>query len=170
MSTTDAVDNKSENAQGEDGIPSCLIYVDKEGRWFHKGAPIIHRGFLLLFYQSIRMDEQGRYLIEFHDQTCVLQVEDTPFVILRVSFVPRGGSEDREHFMLHLIDGTKEALNPQTLTVGDNNVLYCRIRNGQFKARFSRPSYYQLAQHIQEDQESGRFYLSLDGNTYFIGQ
>jgi hypothetical protein len=46
--------------------------------------------------------------------------------------------------------------------------LYCKIRNGKFRARFSRPSYYQLAQHILEDPESGRFYLSMNGNTYYI--
>jgi hypothetical protein len=164
MGMTDALDK----VQGENAIPSCMIYVDKEGAWFHKGVPIIHRGFLHLFYQSIRLDEQGRYIIKFHDQTCVLHVEDTPFVILRVTFVSRGGDEGKDRFMLHLIDGTREALDPETLTVGDDHVLYCKIRNRQFKARFSRPSYYQLAQHIQEDVASGRFYLSMDGNTYFI--
>jgi hypothetical protein len=149
-------------------IPSCMIYVDKEGNWFHKGVPIVHQGFLELFYQSLRLDEHGRYLIEFHDQICVLHVEDTPFVILRVAFETLRGDVDKDCFVLHLVDGTKEALDPETLTVGDDHVLYCEIRNRDFRARFLRPSYYQLAQYIFEDPASGSFYLSMNGKRYAI--
>jgi len=145
-----------------------MIYVDKEGTWFHKGVPIVHHGFLLLFYQSIYLDEQGRYIIKLHNQTCRLDVEDTPFVVLGVTFVPCGDDRGNDCFMLHLIDETEEALDPATLTVGADHVLYCKIRQGRFTARFSRPGYYQLAQHIQEDTVTGRFFIFLNGNTYFI--
>ena len=159
---TETLDKNQEN------IPSCMIYVDKEGAWFHKGVPIVHQGFLQLFYQSLRLDEQGRYIIRFRNQTCFLDVEDTPFVILRVTFEPRRGVEDKDRFVLHLVDGTQETLDPRTLNVGDDHVLYCQVRDGYFRARFSRPSYYQLAQHVIEDSASGRFYLSMNGKQYDI--
>jgi hypothetical protein len=61
-----------------------------------------------------------------------------------------------------------ETLDPSTLKVGKDNVLYCRIRKGIFPARFSRAAYYRLAQWIEEDAGAGSFYLTLNGNRYTI--
>jgi hypothetical protein len=152
----------------EDGLPPCMISVDKEGAWFHNGVPIVHRGFVLLFYQSIHLDDRGRYILKLHNQTCRLDVEDTPFVVLRVTFLAKVEQRGGDCFMLHLIDETQEPLDPTTLTVGNGHVLYCKIRQGRFTARFCRPAYYQLAQHIQEDPESRRFFISLNGNRYTV--
>jgi uncharacterized protein len=152
----------------KDTIPPCMIHVDKDGAWFYNGVPIVHRGFLLLFYESICLDEQGRYIIKFQHQTCYLDVEDTPFVVQRVTFVPSADECGKDCFMLHLIDETEEELDPATLTVGTDHVLYCKIREGHFWARFSRPGYYQLAQHIQEDAATGRFFIFLNGSKYLI--
>jgi hypothetical protein len=163
-----AVSDEQGKTHPQQDPPPCMIRVDKEGAWFHKGAPIVHRGLLELFYASIRLDQQGRYIIEFHDQTCFLDVEDTPFVVQRATFVRRKDGQGKDRFMLHLIDETEEALDPATLTVGAGHVLYCKIRQGHFTARFSRPSYYQLAQHIQQDPESHKFFISLNGTRYFI--
>jgi hypothetical protein len=52
--------------------------------------------------------------------------------------------------------------------VGRENVLHCRIRDGAFPARFSRPAYYQIAQWIQEDPENGSFFIECDGKRYPI--
>jgi hypothetical protein len=145
-----------------------MIYVDKEGSWFHKGAPIIHRELLLLFYQSLCLDERGLYIIKFKDQICHLDVADTPFVVLRTDFVPSGGAGQTERFILHLVDGTKEELAPETLSIGPDHVLYCKIRKCRFKARFSRPSYYQLARYVEEEPETGRYFLCLNGKKYYL--
>jgi hypothetical protein len=149
--------------------PPCMIFVDKEGAWFHKGTPIIHKGFLQLFYDSLRLDEDGYYIIRFKDQACRIDVEDTPFVVVRIDFFPakRG---DRDRFILHLIDGRQEEMDPTTLFVGPDNVLYCRIQNGVYKARFSRPGYYQIAEYIKEETTTGRFYLPLNERHYFIDE
>jgi hypothetical protein len=146
----------------------CMIYVDKEGSWFHKGAPIIHRQLLLLFYQCLSVDERGQYIIKFKDQVCRLDVEDTPFVVLSTDFVSAGFEGDKNRFILHLIDDTKEELAPETLTIGSDHVLYCRIRGGKFRARFSRPSYYQLAQYVDEDPATGRYFVCLNNKKYYL--
>jgi hypothetical protein len=151
-----------------EGPPPCMIHVDKEGTWFHKGAPIIHRELLLLFYQSICLDGQGHYIIRLRDQVCRLDVEDTPFVIVRTEFAPAGSDGEKDRFILYLIDDTKEELAPETLSIGAANVLYCKIRGGGFTARFSRPSYYQLAQHIKEEPETGRYFLVLNNKKYYL--
>jgi hypothetical protein len=64
---------------------------------------------------------------------------------------------------------TREPLDPESLWIGKQNVLYCRIMEGGIPARFLRPSYYQLAEFIQEDKEQNRFYLSLGGKRFYIG-
>jgi len=57
-----------------------MIYVDKDGNWFHKGAPLVHRGLIGFFYQLLDTDPQGCYIIRLQNQICWLEVEDTPFV------------------------------------------------------------------------------------------
>ncbi|MDY6836961.1 MAG: DUF1285 domain-containing protein [Thermodesulfobacteriota bacterium] len=156
------------NANDQEGPPPCMIYVDKEGTWFHKGAPIIHRELLLLFYQSLFLDAQGRYIIKFKDQVCRLDVEDTPFVIVRTEYAAAKGNEKRDRFILHLTDDTKEELDPETLYIGASHVLYCKIRGGRFPARFSRPGYYQLAEHVQEEPGGGRYALFLNNKRYYL--
>jgi hypothetical protein len=152
----------ADDAFEQEGPPPCMIYVDKEGTWFHNGAPIIRRDMVLLFYQSLHLDEEGRYVIKFKDQLCRLDVEDTPFVVVRTEFVPADNDGEKDRFILYLIDDTKEELAPDTLWVGSGNVIYCKIRGGNIKARFSRAAYYQLAEYIQEARETGKYFLPLN--------
>lgn len=159
---------KAADREGREGPPPCMIYVDKEGTWFHKGAPLIHRELLLFFYQCLYQDDEGRYIIRLKDQVCCLDVEDTPFVILRTEFSAAGSDGGKDCFILHLIDDTREELEPETLSIGADNVLYCKIRGGRFTARFSRPSYYQLVEHVEEEPETGRYFLSLNKKQYYL--
>jgi hypothetical protein len=145
-----------------------MIYVDKDGKWFHKGAPIIHGDLLALFYQSLDVDEHGHYLIKFKDQICRLEVEDTPYVIQTIDFVPGTSPGEEDRFVLHLIDDSKEDLVAETLSVGPDHVPYCMIKEGKFKARFSRASYYQIASHVQEETETGRYFITLNKKKYYF--
>jgi len=148
-------------------IPPCLIYIDKEGRWFHKGAEMIHREFIRLFYQHMEIDSSGRYIISWRGERCYVEVEDTPFVVRRALFV-RDDTADNSSFTLFLSDDSREDLTPDSLFVGDGHVLYCKVKNNTFPARFDRPAYYQLAQYVEE--EDGRFFLPLNGKKYVIRQ
>jgi len=161
------VEESGKGPQGSE-VPPCMMYVDKEGAWFHKGAPIIHRELLVLFYQCIRLDEEGHYIIRFKDQICRLDVEDTPFVILRTDFVPPRHDGEAERFVLHLIDQSKEDLVPESLSIAPDHVLYCKVKGGKFTARFSRPSYYQIAKYIQEESETGRYFLCVNKKKHYI--
>ena len=143
--------------------PPCFIFIDKEGGWFHKGAEMVHRDIVRFFYEHIGMDSLGRYVIRWGNDRCYLDVEDTAFVIQRVRFEEDGGMQN---FRLFLSDDTTENLNPETLFLGEENVLYCKVKQGSFPARFHRPAYYQLAEFVQEDE--GRFYLPLNGEKHFI--
>jgi hypothetical protein len=159
---------RENKGSGHKELPPCMIRVDKEGRWFHKGAPIIHRELLALFYKSLDVDEQGRYVISLKEQVCLLDVEDTPYVIVRTDFVPGSAHGGEDRFVLRLIDNSEETLAPETLWIGAEHVLYCKVRDQKRKARFSRPSYYQLGQYFQEEPQTGRYFLSLNNTTYYI--
>jgi hypothetical protein len=144
-------------------MPPCFILVDREGRWFHKGAEMVRREIIRFFYDHLEVDALGRYVIHLGGERCYLDVEDTPFVVQRVQFQESGG---RETFLLSLNDDTREVLHPESLCVGDENVLYCKVKEGRFVARFHRPAYYQLAEFVEE--EDGKFYLPLNGRKHLI--
>jgi hypothetical protein len=146
-------------------IPPCLIYIDKEGRWYHDGIEMIHRDFVRLFYQHMEIDHRGRYIITWKGQQCYVEVEDTAFVIRRVAY-QEGDNQGLARFILSLSDDTQETLLADTVFIGEGNVIYCSVKEGTFPARFSRAAYYQLAQYIEED--SGEYYLPLNGKRYEI--
>lgn len=153
--------------QNGETIAPCEIYVNEEAEWFHCGAKIIREDILEFFYKHITFSDQHGYMIEWRNTRCTLDVADTPFVITRVDRF----TEDRDNDAIllslrHIIE--PELLAAATLTVGEKNVLYCRVRDAAFRARFSRPAYYQLAEWISEEPDSGRFFLEINNNKYYI--
>jgi uncharacterized protein len=153
---------------GAESIQPCAIFVDEEGDWYHEGNRIIRENILEDLFEGLRLGPDGNYLIEWNRAVCALDVADAVFVVGRVDRTESEGT-NRERIWLtfrHISQG--EPLDPATLMVGKDNVLYCQVRAGRFPARFSRPAYYQLAEWIQEDADSGRFYVELDGQRYAI--
>ena len=149
-------------------IHPCEIHVDEEGDWFHQGNRIIRDDIIQLFMENVQLAPDGSHLIQWNHTVCALDVADTVFVVGRAD---RGKSEDstQEQILLwlrHLPD--PERLDPATLRVGKENVLYCRVRGGRFPARFSRPAYYQLAEWIEEDADTGAFFLEINGQRFTI--
>ena len=149
----------------QNDIAPCMIFINKEGRWYHKGAEMIHRDFIRLFYQNIELDSQGRYVIDWDKQRCYVDVEDTAFVVWDILYEKKNGDQEAE-VILRLSDDTKEKLSPDSLFVGRDNVLYCKVKGNTFPARFNRAAYYQLANYIKE--KDGAFFLPLNGKKHFI--
>ena len=85
-----------------------------------------------------------------------MDVEDTAFVVRRAVYQDQTQTQNAR-YILSLSDDTKEELLPDTLFIGQGNVLYCRVKNLAFPARFTRASYYQLARYVEEDN-----------NTYYL--
>jgi hypothetical protein len=152
----------------ENDLPPCLITIDKDGRWYHKGAEMIHREIIRLFYDNMALDSRGRYVIEWRGQRCYVDVEDTAFVVRRVVRQGEEVGDGTDRFILSLSDDTQEELVPDTLYVGRDNVLYCSVKNRTFPARFTRAAYYQLAEYVEE--ENGKYYLPLNGRMNLISQ
>ncbi len=140
-------------------LPPCEITIDKEGIWYHKGAKIIRKDIIKFFYEHIDLDIYGRYIISWRNEKCIVDVEDTAFFIQRVDKVDN-------NFLLYINDDTQEKLEPDTLFINKNNVLYCKIKNKKFPAKFLRAAYYQIAEYIKE--ENGKYYIRVNNKKYFI--
>lgn len=144
------------------------IFVDPEGGWFYGERPIFRKEILETFFASLRLLDDGRYVLEWQGRLYPIAVADTPFVITRVDRITNGAEETHILLTFKHLEGT-EPLDPSTLWVGRDNVLYCRVRHGRFPARFSRPAYYQVAQWI-EPLDNDRFALRLGDRLYPIAQ
>jgi len=143
------------------------IKIDKDGIWYYKGAHMFRKEILSVFFQHLKIDDCGKYLIELGDERCYLNVEDTAFVVDAV-YKTKTPGDCREQIDITLNDDCCEKLEMNSLHTGENNVLYCRVKEGRFTARFSRKSYYQLAEFIEQSENGTDFFIHLNGEKYFI--
>ena len=143
------------------------IKIDKEGIWYYKGAHMFRKDILCVFFEHLQIDECGKYLIELNEERCYLNVEDTVFVVGAVykTKLPDGG---RDQIDVLLSDDSCEKLEISSLYIGKDNVLYCRVKEGKFAARFSRNSYYQLAEFIEQSENGSHFFINLNDEKYMI--
>ena len=140
--------------------PTRKIHFGKDGWWYANDERIHNRRINTLFSQHLRRTSEGTYEIAVGWDKVTVEIEDTPYVVTRVTGDPGQG------FILRLNDDSEESLDPTSLSIGQENVLYCRVKGGSHLARFLRPAYYQLTEHIQEDLHTRTFVLQV-GNTVF---
>ena len=142
--------------------PTRKISFGKDGWWYANDERIHNRRINVLFSQHLRKTAAGVYEIAIGWDTVAVEIDDTPYVVTRVT----GGLE--HGLTLRLNDESEEALDPTTLHVGKEHVLYCRVKGQQHPARFLRPAYYQLTAYVQEDVTTQAFVLCLGDATYAI--
>jgi hypothetical protein len=142
--------------------PTRKISFGKDGWWYANDERIQNRRINVLFSQHLHRTPEGEYEIAIGWDRVNVVIDDAPFVVTQVNGNPMQG------FTLHLNDESEERLDPTTLSIGADNVLYCRVKNGEHRARFLRPAYYQLATHIRETREGGDFFLQLSDAEYPI--
>lgn len=138
------------------------IFIDRDGVWYFRGMEMKRHDIVRYFYRHLKRDGDGKYLIEIEDDRCYVRIEDAPFVIKSVSI---GGpiNAERPYLELFLSDGSTEGLNLSApLWIGEDNVLYCWVKRGEFEARFSRPAYYQFCEYIEYDSRRDKYILILN--------
>ena len=143
------------------------IKIDKEGIWYYKGAHMFRKDILCVFFENLKIDECGKYLIELNEERCYLDVEDTVFVVGAV-YKTNLSDDGRYQIDVLLTDDSCEKLEMSSLYIGKDNILYCRVKEGKFAARFSRNSYYQLAEFIEQSENGSHFFINLNGEKYMI--
>ncbi len=114
------------------------IVLDGEGRFWHDGARVDHPALERALRSWIaRHPDDGQLILSNGYDWCYFRADDAPFVVtaLHDGAVPT----------LALFDDTEEPLDPDTLAVGADGVVYARVKGGAFEARFSRHAQTQLA-------------------------
>jgi len=148
-------------------LKPCGIQVDENGDWFHNGNRIFRPEILETFYAKLDQTPTGEFILADFGGPCLLDVADTPFVVSRVDL--ERDESGRERIMIRLKNISRsEVLDPHTLAIGRDNIVYCRVSGGRFLARFSRPAYYQLAGFVRENDVGQGFYIELNGNRHPI--
>jgi hypothetical protein len=140
------------------------ILFGKDGQWYADGEPIANKRIATLFSKYLKRTPEGKYAIEISWDKVEVEIEDTPYVVTRATGDPSSG------FAIRLNDETEEALDPTTLYIGQDHVLYCRVKNGEYPARFLRPAYYQLTAHVEEDPQQQGFLLRTGDGLHIIRQ
>ncbi len=141
------------------------IVIDKEGKWFYNGLPIINRQIELYFCQLLETGPDGGYQLRNEQEVCPVEVQDTPFVV--ASLWPSDGPH--EHFFIKLNDDTEEILNMKTLVINAENIPYCEVKQGRFKARFLRAPYYRLVESLQQEGDA-KFFIELNGERHYLSR
>jgi hypothetical protein len=86
-------------------------------------------------------------------------VEDVPFFIDAVS------QPDEQSLLLHLCDGSREPLDPTSVSTGSADAIYAKVKGGQFEARFRQEAQTGLMPWLEPDAD-GVPVLQLDGRRF----
>ena len=141
---------------GFTAISSGKIKFGKDGRWYSDDEIIPNRAIGRLFSRALQVLPDGRARLELGEDRADVILEDTPWVVTAIEGGPAQG------FTVVLNDETREPLDPTTLRIGAENVLYCRVKNAAHEARWLRPAYYDLMRHA-ETAPGGAVVLSVGG-------
>jgi hypothetical protein len=126
---------------GFTSIHSGRIRFGKDGCWYCDDEVIPNKAICRLYARAMTVGDDGVARLELGGDKAQVTIEDTPWVVTQVDGDPAAG------FTLVLNDDTRERLDPATLRVGADNVLYARVKHDRHEARFLRPAYYELVRH-----------------------
>jgi hypothetical protein len=144
-------------------VESGKISFRRDGHWYVDDERIDNPRIALLFSRSVRRAPDGSYFLQVGDEHAPIAVEDTPYVVKSIK------GDAHQGFSVVLNDETSEPLDPASLTIGPDNVLYCMVKQGQQRARFLRPAYYHLSDCLQADEHGGFFFVMM-GKRYPLPQ
>lgn len=123
------------------------IRLDPEGRFFHDGALVAHRGMARAFASWIaRHPDDGRFILTNGYDWTYFTVEGAPYFV-------EGVKEGADGPVLVLFDGSEESLDAATLRLGDDGVFRATVKGATFEARFSRNAQLELGPWLEQDQD-----------------
>ena len=128
------------------------IELDSEGHFWHEGERITDARISDLFHRSIQRTPGGTYLLVVAPFSYPLVVHDVPYWVTGVALATDCDSGDRPGLRVRLSDGSEEDLAIDTLRYQPRRGFVCRVKGGTMPARFSRPSYFALAEYVTEDE------------------
>lgn len=115
--------------------------IDRDGKWFHEGAPIKREALAKLFSdRALKIDEEGRYWLQTPYEKYPVEVEDVPYVVVDYE---RDG--DKLTFRTNMDETTSKKLEVRMTERGE--IPYVEVRDGLY-ARINRSVYYNLIEEF----------------------
>lgn len=128
-------------------FPPSPLRLLRDGTWMQDNEVISHERTIRFLHQNLCY-ENDRYKIKYGQEALAVVPDDCGRFIKNI----------HEDGTITLLDERRLPLNPETLEIGSNNVLYCMV-NGE-RALFLRTAYYEIMLKVQEQ--------NLDGKTQYI--
>ena len=158
----------------EDGWDDFGIRIDRNGTWYHRGAPIGRKPMVKLFATVLNRHDDGSYWLTTPVENGRIEVEDVPFIAVEMN---RSG-EDRDQkidFRTNLdaivpLDQDHQLrieLNPETGEPGP----YIHVEKG-LEARLARSVFYHLIDIGEESpyrHAPSQFGVWSRGHFYVLG-
>jgi len=134
--------------------------IDRDGRLWIEGTELTDPQVLKLFMKRLEKLPDGKFRVLCMGENNLIEAEDVPYVVQNLDV-------GKDRIELVFPGNYREELNPRTLRVGKDNVLYCKVRQGEFDARFNRKPYMELTRLV-ERKPNRTYYLNLGDNQYII--
>lgn len=119
------------------------ISLDAALRWWHDGERVEHPRIIEAFNRGLSVTDDGRFKLELGGDWCFVTVAGPAFGVVAVD------QGDGERLSLRLSDRTAEWLDPKTLSLGEGDALFARVKAHRATARFSRPAQVQLGEYLE---------------------
>lgn len=141
-------------------------YIDDHGNWFCEGNPVVDEQLFRILSRSL-FERDGRCFLQCEGEIHPVQFADAPLWVRYVHLQ----TDSRGNLLavdIELVDGRRESLDAETLSVAHNQALYCRATRRRLKARFGKAAYYELTRHLHTDASETRFYFIIANQRYDI--
>ncbi len=137
--------------------------IARDGTWYHEGGPIKRLALVQLFSGILRHDDDGRYYLVTPVERWAIQVDDAPFVAVRLAVRGEGRGQVLV-FTTNLEDEVEAgpehpirvSIEPET---GEPSP-YVRVRDN-LEALIGRNVFYELADRAVEQDHNGRTALGV---------
>jgi hypothetical protein len=118
------------------------IRLDAEGRFWHEGEEVTHKGLRAALFRWLDRTPDGRWILRLDEKRFVyLDIDDTPFLVRSLRW------EGAKAFLL-LSDGTEEPLVPESLRIR-GRIAYTTVKS-RFPARLSSSALATLGERVSD--------------------
>ena len=135
------------------------IRIDREGRWFHEGDPILRESIVRLFAAILRREEDGQYYLVTPGEKWRIQVDAYPLLVTDFEEITSGAG-----LLLTLNTGKQVDLASSDQWFsdpGEEGGAVAKLAHG-LAAIFSRAAWYRLIE-VSETSEDDPVLLRLAG-------
>ena len=134
------------------------MHIARDGTWYHEGGPISRLALAQLFSGIVRLEEDGCYYLVTPVEKWAIQVDDVPFVAVRMEVQGQGTEQQLRFFTSLEHEVVASAEHPISVTLDadtDEPSPYILLRSN-LQARIHRNVFYQLVELAQEHELDGQ--------------